>query len=53
MCTLANDMAEVKNMLERATMGGKKINSLLFQVSWIRDDGGMKQDCGNWYGKKN
>lgn len=32
-------------------MGGKKIKWLLLQVSWIRG-GGMKQNCGNWYGKK-
>lgn len=25
---------------------------LLLQLSWIRDYGGMEQDCGNWYGKK-
>lgn len=33
-------------------MGGRKSKWLLLQVSWIRDDGGMEQDCGNWYGKK-
>lgn len=33
-------------------MEGKKIKWLLLQVSGIRDDCGMKQNC-NWYGKKN
>lgn len=44
-------MAEVKKKLEMA-MGGRKNKWLLLQVSWIRDDGGMEQDCSNWYGKK-
>lgn len=38
------------NKLERDAMGGKKIKWLLLQVSWIRGDGVMKQDCGDWYG---
>lgn len=45
------NMAEVKKKLEMPWEAGRTSGCCL-QVSWIRDDGGTEQDCGNWYGKK-